>query len=139
MKLDYYSKGKIFLVLMILFFCFFVLTNQVFAEDPIKYQEGVVSDFAKSAGVEVNTTNVPLTELITDFLINLMPIVSILFVGLILYAGSLYLFSQGSEDKVKKALQIIKVAIIGLLVVVMAYAITATVVYTFNQIGIFQQ
>ncbi len=50
--------------------------------------------------------------------------VGVVLLGLLLYAGFLWMTSGGSEDNVKKAQTMIKNAIIGLLIVVSAFAIT---------------
>ncbi len=51
----------------------------------------------------------------------------IVAVIVIVYAGSKYILSQGQPEKMKQASQIIAYAIIGLVVVVLAAAITAFV------------
>lgn len=47
---------------------------------------------------------------------------------LIIYAGGLWLTAAGSEDKIKKAKQIIKSTVVGMIIVGFAYAITAFVI-----------
>ena len=56
----------------------------------------------------------------------------IIAVGVIVYAGIKYLMSQGEPAKTKQASQIIAYAIIGLIVVLLAGAITA---FVSNMIG----
>lgn len=51
----------------------------------------------------------------------------IIAVGVIVYAGIKYILSQGQPDKMKQASQIIAYAVVGLIVVVLAAAITAFV------------
>ena len=48
-------------------------------------------------------------------------------VAVLVYAGTKYILSQGQPEKMKQASQIIAYAIIGLVVVVLAAAITAFV------------
>ena len=49
----------------------------------------------------------------------------VLFLFLIIYGSFIWMNSQGNDQEVKKAKTIIQDSIIGLLIVVMAYAITA--------------
>lgn len=50
-----------------------------------------------------------------------------IFLILMVYAGILWMTAQGNDEKVTKAKDIIKAAIIGLVVVLSAYAITSFV------------
>jgi hypothetical protein len=51
----------------------------------------------------------------------------IIFIVLIIYAGLLWMTSAGNEDKIEKAKKIISAAIIGVVIIFLAYAITAFV------------
>jgi len=57
----------------------------------------------------------------------------ILFLGFMIYAGILWMTASGDEKKVEKATGIIKQAIIGIIVVMAAYAITYFVMANFFQ------
>lgn len=50
--------------------------------------------------------------------------IGIIFLGLMIYGGYLWMTAHGNEEKVTKAKDIIKNSIIGLAVVLSAYAIT---------------
>ena len=52
----------------------------------------------------------------------------IVALGLIIYAGFLWMTARGNEDQVKKAQQIIITTVIGMVIVVAAYSITTFVV-----------
>ncbi len=54
--------------------------------------------------------------------------IGILFMGLILYGGYLWMTSYGNTEKVTKAKELIVDAVIGLIIVVAAYTITNFVV-----------
>lgn len=54
--------------------------------------------------------------------------VGIIFLTLMVYAGFLWMTAKGDESKVDKAKEIIKAAIIGLVITLGAYSITAFVV-----------
>lgn len=53
--------------------------------------------------------------------------VGVLFLGLIIYAGLLWMTAQGNEQKVEKAKDLLVNSVIGLIIVFAAYAITAFV------------
>jgi hypothetical protein len=57
----------------------------------------------------------------------LLSILGALFTLLVVYGGYLYLTSQGEESKVTKAQSTIKSAIIGLIIIMLAYSITVYV------------
>lgn len=73
----------------------------------------------------------------TDLLITagnliktLLSYLGILFLLLTLYAGFLYMTAQGDEKKVKKATDIIKSAVTGLIIVAASYTLTSFVLGT---------
>ncbi|MBN1326016.1 hypothetical protein JW977_03510 [Candidatus Falkowbacteria bacterium] len=69
-----------------------------------------------------------------------LTILGIAAVILIIYGGFIYMTAQGKEDAVKKGKNIIYYAIIGLVIIISAYAITNFVFYVIinsSQGGIF--
>ncbi|MFA6215832.1 MAG: hypothetical protein WC768_04665 [Patescibacteria group bacterium] len=57
----------------------------------------------------------------------------IIFMILVIYGGYKWMMASGREEEVKKAKDIIKQAVIGLIVVMMAYAISFFVSYSLQQ------
>jgi len=55
---------------------------------------------------------------------TILALVGTIFLILTIYAGILWMTAQGEEEKVTKAKEIIKASIIGLVVIMSAYAIT---------------
>ncbi len=78
--------------------------------------------FATTAKVRTAITD-PKT-VAANFIKAVLAFLGIIFLILILYAGFLWMTAEGSEDRVKKAKGIIQRAVIGLAVVVLAYALT---------------
>ena len=66
--------------------------------------------------------------MVGDTIEVLLGMIGIIFLILLLYAGFLYLTAGGEGDKVKKAKQLISNAVIGIVIVVAAYALTRFVV-----------
>ncbi len=69
-----------------------------------------------------------LTTTIGTIISTILGLLGIIFLVLAVYAGFLWMTSQGSEDKVKKAKQILSSSIIGLIITLAAYAIADFVV-----------
>ena len=65
----------------------------------------------------------------------LLGILGIVFVVLVVYAGFLYMTAQGEETNVKKAKKLLTNAVIGLVLIVSAYAITQGVIDSLTAIS----
>ena len=50
--------------------------------------------------------------------------VGVIFFGLMLYGGFLWMTARGNEEDVKKAVEIIKSAILGMIVIFLSYVVT---------------
>lgn len=61
-----------------------------------------------------------------------LSLIAVLFFGLMIYGGFRWMLSRGEEDEAKKALDTIFAAIIGMIVVLAAYAITN---FVFGAVG----
>lgn len=71
-------------------------------------------------------------DLVQDVLNIVYFIVGIVAVGMIIYAGIQYLTANGEPGKAKKAMDTIIFSVVGLIVVIAAFAITNFVI---NQLG----
>ncbi|MEK7665517.1 MAG: hypothetical protein AAB337_01405 [Patescibacteria group bacterium] len=69
-----------------------------------------------------------LTTTIGTIISTVLGLLGIIFLILAVYAGFLWMTSQGSEEKVKKAQQILTSSIIGLIITLAAYAIADFIV-----------
>lgn len=65
----------------------------------------------------------------------LLSLVGTIFLLLTIYAGILWMTAQGNEDKIEKAKGIVQAAVIGLLITMSAYAVTAFVTDKASKIG----
>jgi len=66
-------------------------------------------------------------DIIATVITTVLSFLGIIFVILIIFSGYQWMTAGGNEDQVKKATARIKNAVIGLIIVVFAYAITAFV------------
>ena len=69
-----------------------------------------------------------LTTTIGTVISTVLGLLGIIFLILAVYAGFLWMTSQGSEEKTKKAKQILSTAVIGLVITLAAFAIADFVV-----------
>ena len=84
-----------------------------------------VNTIAANAGL-TNAGSLP--QIIGNAISVILGLLGIVFVVLVVYAGFLYLTSAGAEDNVKKAKKLLTQAIIGLIIIVSAYAISGYVI-----------
>lgn len=83
-----------------------------------------LDDVNTSAGL--GTTD--LTETIGSLISTLLAFLGVIFLILIIYAGLLWMTAAGNEDKVKKAQSILLSSVIGLIILLSAYAISYFVI-----------
>ena len=70
-------------------------------------------------------TNIP--EAIGNIIGAALAFIGVLFLGLMIYGGFTWMNARGNDTDTKKARDIIEAAVIGLIIVLAAYAITAYV------------
>jgi hypothetical protein len=90
-----------------------------------------VTEIATNAGL---STADSLPEIIGRVISVMLGLLGIVFVVLVVYAGFLYLTSNGEEGNVKKAKKLLTQAIIGLIIIVSAYAISSYVIAALSAI-----
>jgi phage shock protein PspC (stress-responsive transcriptional regulator) len=77
---------------------------------------------ATTAGLTTKSLDVPV--LIGKILAVVLGFTGTIFFILVIYAGLMWMTAVGNEENIKKAQSILKTAIIGLIIVLSAYAIT---------------
>jgi len=112
----------------------FCLYNLLFVVLPVNADFGPLKDygptikqgraFRDSAGYGLTTGQNTIKTLISQAIQVFLGVLGIVFLLLIVLAGYRWFMAEGNEDKTKEAKDTIKRAIIGLLIVVSAYAIT---------------
>jgi len=76
-----------------------------------------------------NSTIEPVISLVINIVLSLL---GIIFLILMIYGGFLWLTAAGEEKKIEKAKSLIISAVIGLIIVLLAYAISIFVVTKFS-------
>jgi len=119
---------KALIVSLIIFVSFFCFVTLIQAQGVIT---GQVDTFGKTVyGVEKAGDPAVTAARIINPVLGLL---GIIFVVLMLYGGYLYLTSLGKEEQIKKSKQLIVSAIIGVIIIIAAYAITAFVLDAIQQ------
>ncbi|MFA5211609.1 MAG: hypothetical protein WC414_03905 [Patescibacteria group bacterium] len=111
--------NKIKFLLAIAFFIAFPMTVKA-----INLGFDLVKNTAETGGYSSATGETSLAENI-GFVINvILSFVGVIFTGLTVYAGILWMTARGDEGKVEKAKNILTGSIIGLFIALAAYSIT---------------
>ena len=125
---------KILICLLIIILAGFLLASQALATDPAAGPtapaasgttsgslSGQVQDFGTKVGYGTSGNLGDLAALIINALLGLL---GLLFFLLIIYGGYLYMTSAGKDEQIKRAKSLITAAVIGLLIVLVSYALT---------------
>lgn len=88
-----------------------------------------LEETATAAGIQ---TSKSITTVLGDVVGTGLSLVSVLFFGLMLYAGIRWMLARGNEDEAHKALDTIIAAAIGLVIVLGSYALTN---FVFKSVG----
>lgn len=100
-----------------------------FAIDPALAQEVTVEDVGGAAGLSDNSLGVIIGRIIQVFL----GVLGIVFLGLMIYAGYLWMTAGGNSERVSKAKKVLLSAFIGLFISVGAFAITTFIMSGVNR------
>lgn len=90
------------------------------------FAQGTLSDIGAQTGLDSGQGG-SLTGIISGLISVFLGILGIIFFLLTLYAGFLYMTAAGEDDKVDKAKKLLTQAVIGLVIILAAYAISTFV------------
>lgn len=122
------SQLKHFLVLLLMI-SFFLLPYFAFAGEEAPNTASLLKKAAGENGARFDTsTGVNISKIIGQVINTFLSILGIIFLILMFYAGYLWMMAQGNDDQVNKAKSLIRNAIIGLVIIIAAYAITYFVI-----------
>ncbi|MEI7620713.1 MAG: hypothetical protein WCJ57_04065 [Candidatus Falkowbacteria bacterium] len=78
--------------------------------------------------IDGNAGAVTPEQIISTAITSILSLLGVVFVGLIVYAGIIWMIARGDEKQVTKAKDIIRESLIGLIIVLGAYAISYFVI-----------
>jgi TRAP-type C4-dicarboxylate transport system permease small subunit len=125
---------KYYKLLLVIFFLFsFFSLQKVFAIPNLKdaYTDITLDKTADKAGYDVG--RITLDPIIGAIIQATLSLLGIIFIILMIYGGGLWMTAKGNEQQVDKAKGLIIAAIIGLVIVVAAYAISYFVIQTIGK------
>ena len=90
---------------------------------------GIISEGVNSFGSQVYGGGYTSPQQIAALIIQaVLTFLGIIFIALIIYGGFLYMTAMGESEKVKKGKNVIIYSVIGLIIILTAYAITNFVI-----------
>jgi cytochrome bd-type quinol oxidase subunit 2 len=109
--------------LTLFFLCFLIPCHA----DALNLGTDLVESARKEAGLK-KATETTFAETLGFIIKTALSLVGIIFTALMVYAGYLWMTARGESDQIEKAKEIIKGSIIGIVITLGAYSITAFVV-----------
>jgi len=121
MKNTNFQKTSLLAVIPLLFVCFAFSPALVGAQD-----QSALDGLDNTAGkTDLQDANLP--TMVGKIVGLALSFVGVIFLVLMIAGGIMWMVSNGNEEKVGKAKNLIIAAIIGLIVVLAAYALTVTI------------
>lgn len=129
MKNLYFKKTKLLISLFFLTISFVLVTAQVYGADTVATGPRSIVDNLKTAGdaAQYDTSKNQVTDyadLVGQVIGAFFAILGIIFLGFIIYGGWMWMSARGEEQRVTEAKAIMRNAVIGVIILVGAYAIT---------------
>lgn len=117
------------LAFLFILLLFFININSVLAANSLwSSQSGMGESQEIGKAFNTNGTNADLRTLVVNIIKVLLSLLALFFTILIIMAGFRWMNSRGNEDEVTKAKSQLKNAIIGIIIIIAAYAITIFVI-----------
>ena len=115
---------KIFCIVIICVINFLLVNTNVEAATGIKTASGKAELAGKGAGYSITDGKTQINNTIGTLISLALSFLGVIFLILIIYGGFTWMLARGREEEAKRAMQIIQMALIGLVIVVAAYAIS---------------
>ena len=116
-------------ILTIIIF-FFISIQGVEAGNLSNAFDKKLKDVTTQAGYSDKTNSDSLLSTISTIIKVFLSMLGVIFLVLMIYGGYLWMIDQGNNDKIKKAQSLITAAVVGLIIVLLAYAISYLVLST---------
>jgi len=128
------KKFKIAALSLVIVLLFLVVASEALATAPaVNNALGGLDNTATGGGIKTSTSQTDLPTIIGGVVGAVLALVGVVFFLLILYAGFNWMMAQGQEEKITKAKETIFSAVLGLIVVLGAYAITTLAADLFGE------
>ena len=120
-------KNFLFISIAFLVLFLFLLINPVLAQTTESYNfisESGLNQSAVQAGYETGSNATSINSLIGLIINIVLSLVGVIFLAFTIYAGMIWMTARGNEQKVDKASTILRGSLIGLIIVLGAYAVS---------------
>jgi TRAP-type C4-dicarboxylate transport system permease small subunit len=127
------EKFQIAFFSLIIVFSFLIVSPLAWAADAetgVDKALGGLDSTARVGGIEATNTDLPL--IIGKVVGAILAFLGAVFFGLILWAGMGWMLAKGNEEEITKAKETIFGAVLGIMVVLGAYAITRLIAFIFS-------
>ena len=125
------STAIVFIILFANSTMIYEQQNPVFKEELGTNINGKVNSFIGKVGFQP----ISLPGLVATVIQAFLSILGIIFLGLILFGGYVWMMARGNENEVERARGIIRHSIIGLIITLSSYAIAYFVLYWLSTNG----
>jgi len=115
-----------YFIIFFIIFVFLVNFNSCLAQNLKDAFGKPLQDLGSNAGY--NITDVSIEKMMGLIIQVVLSFLGVIFLALMIYGGYIWMLARGNEQDVEKAKEIIRAAIIGLIIVVAAYAISFFIV-----------
>lgn len=126
-------KMKFLLTILIIFNTIFCFSSTVYAlnlQDAFGVSDGSATDpldsMAGAAGYKIDSAT-DIYDTVSFVIQIVLSLLGVIFLVLLIYGGFLWMTARGNEQQVEKAKEVMYSAIIGLMIVLGAYAISTFV------------
>lgn len=129
LKMNLFMKNSLLIILSSLFILFFVfnfsLANTSAAPNLKDAFNSNLNSTAEKAAYKINPDDTDaLADSINSMINIVLTLLGVIFIGLSVYGGFLYMTARGNEEQTKKGQSVIVQSLIGLIIVLSAYAIS---------------
>jgi len=123
---------KIFISILMIFALTPVISYAATPNLQNAFDATTVQKTAENAGYSTDSTKADPLLMVQKVISVALSLLGVIFLGLSIYAGYLWMTARDEEAKVEEAQKILKAAVIGLIIVVSAYAISYFVIAKFT-------
>ena len=126
------KKNKIILATIFLL-AFVINANFCSADNLLQAFDSKLNNVAGKTGAGYNTTGTVTAESMISLIVTtILSFLGVIFLVLAIYGGFIWMMARGNEQEVEKAKQIIQNSVIGLIIVVAAYAVSWYIINAFS-------
>jgi len=128
------KKIKISLIIIGLFLIFFSAANPSLAQN-LSLKFGNAPGLIGTTGSQAGLSNTPLPNIAASVIQVVLGLIGAAFFILFVYGGFLWMTARGNDEQIKKAKKLITNAVIGLVIIILAYSISYFIINALESSG----